>query len=106
LRTQPENVKVTYIWVSAVVVVAIVALLWVEVFRKYERKSIDNRNKSELIKEGEKIKEDIGGQIKVPNLDIPPKQLLASPKVTPEVSLNPSPEASPETSPEPSAEAL
>ncbi|MBU3924658.1 hypothetical protein KJ854_01845, partial [Patescibacteria group bacterium] len=65
LRTQPESVKTRYIWVSAIVIFATVVLLWVGVFRKYERKAADDGKNSELIEAGEKLKNDIESKIKM-----------------------------------------
>lgn len=103
LRTQPENVKVRYIWVSAFVVFAIVAVLWVGLFRKYERKPADNGKNAELIKEGEKLKKELEDKIKFPEVNLPEKE---KPSVSPEVSPIIPPEISPTVSPELSPEVL
>ncbi|MDP3057566.1 MAG: hypothetical protein Q8N37_03540 [bacterium] len=92
LRTEPESVKVRYIWISALVVFAIVAILWVGLFRKYERRAANNGKSTELIiEEGKKLKEEIN-KIKIPD--------IGSPTISPSVSPESSPIISPETSPE------
>lgn len=87
LRTQPESVKTRYIWISALVVFAIVVLLWVGLFRKYERNPVNNSDNSELIKEGERIKKDLESKLKVPNIKLPEKIITsASPEASPIIS--------------------
>lgn len=89
LRTQPESVKTRYVWGLTLVVFAVVALLWVGLFRKYEKKSADNGKNSELTEAVKKIGNEIGDKIKVPDIKLPEK-------LTP----TPTPTVSPETSPE------
>lgn len=97
LRNQPENVKVRYIWIFTVVIVAIVALLWLGLFRKYERRPADDGKSLELIfEEGKKIKEEIGNKIKMPEIKMP--------EISPEISPIISPLILPEVSPEASSE--
>ncbi len=93
LRTQPESVKVRYIWVFAGVVFAIVALLWVGIFRKYERSSADDGKNSVLIEAGEKLKDDIESKIKMPDIKFPENSPEASPIASPEISPEIIPEA-------------
>lgn len=81
LRTQPESVKVRYIWISALVVFAIVAILWVGLFRKYEKRAANNGKSTELIiEEGKKLKEEIN-KIKIPDIG----SSTISPKPSPEI---------------------
>ncbi len=97
LRVQPENVKVRYIWVSAFVVFAIVGLLWVGLFRQYQRKVADDGKSAQLIiEEGKKIKDEIENKIK--DIELP--------AVSPEISPEASPFASPELSPKVSSEII
>jgi len=103
LRTQPESVKTRYVWVSALIVFAIVVSLWAGFFRKYERTPADNGKNSELIKEGEKLKKEIENKIKVPDIKLPPKE---TPAVSPLISPKVSPVASPKTSSEIQPKAL
>lgn len=96
LRTQPENVKVRYIWIFAVALFATVALLWVGLFRQYERKITDDGKSAQIIiEEGKKIKEDIGNKIK--DIKLPEISPIISPLISPEVS----PEVSSKIIPEP-----
>lgn len=98
LRKQPDSVKTWYIWVSAMVVFAVVVLLWVGVFKKYERSSPDNNKSTEvLIGEGKKLKDNIDNTVK----ELKPKETpVASPEVSPEISPEASPDMSPAASPE------
>lgn len=101
LRTQPESVKIRYVWISAGIIFAIVVLLWIGLFRQYERKNSDNGINSEFIKAGEKLKNDIENNIKVPNMKLPSKEAPAvSPVISPLISLEASTIVSPEISPE------
>lgn len=67
LRVQPESVKNRYVFVSAIIVVIIVGLLWVKVFKKYEKRPESNGRNFDLINAGEKIKKDFEEKIKIPN---------------------------------------
>jgi hypothetical protein len=101
LRTQPDSVKTKYVWVPGLIVFAVVFLLWVGLFKKYERSSPNDGKGSELlIEEGKRFKEEIGNKIKVPEINLPIKETpLISPGVSPEVSPAASPELSPVVSP-------
>ncbi len=89
LRTQPESVKNSFVWISSVVVLLIIILLWFGIFRKYENRGADNGKNSELIQAGEKIKKDIEGKIKIPDIDLPSRETpSASPTASPAVSPN------------------
>ena len=88
LRSQPENVKVRYIWVSAFVFFVIVVLLWVGLFRKYQRKAVDDGKSSQLIiEEGKKIKEELN-KIKMPDIKLPEASPTAMSSITPVMSPN------------------
>lgn len=86
LRAQPESVKVRYIWISALAVFAIVAILWVGLFRKYERRAANNGKSTGLIiEEGKKLKEEIN-KIKIPDISSPTISPEPSPLVSPVIS--------------------
>lgn len=105
LRTQPDSVKTRYVWGLGLIVFAVVALLWIGFFKKYERRSPDSGKGIDLlIDEGKRFKEDIGNKVKVPSIpsiDLPAKETpTPSPFAFPEVSPVLSPEISPVVSPE------
>lgn len=79
LRMQTESVKTRYVWIMALIVFAIVALLWAGIFRKYERKSAGGGKNLEFINAGEKIKNDLENKIKMPDINLPPN----SPEISP-----------------------
>lgn len=86
LRTQPESVKARYIWGTSLVIFAIVALLWIGVFRKYERTASDNGKNQELIEAEEKLKNDFNNlkdKIKIPDIKLSP---TPAPEASPEIS--------------------
>lgn len=96
LRIQPENVKVRYIWIFTIVAFAIVVLLWLGLFRQYERKIADDGKSAQLIiEEGKKIKDEIGSKIK--DIKLPDLSPLVSPLISPIIS----PKISSEVHPEP-----
>ncbi|MBU4339104.1 hypothetical protein KKB43_01800 [Patescibacteria group bacterium] len=104
LRNQPENVKVRYITITALVIFVFVAVLWVGLFRKYEKKAPDDGKSTQLIiEEGKKIKEELN-KIKMPDIKLPEVSpevsVEASPAISPLVSPEVSPIISPEASPE------
>lgn len=100
LRTQPENVKVRYIWISAFVIFAIVVMLWVGLFQKYERKAVNNGKSAELNEEIKKIKDDFGSKIKIPDIKLPEISPSVSPLVSPEATPEASSKASSKITPE------
>ncbi len=100
IQSQPESVKVIYIWIFTGIVFAIVVLLWAGVFRKYERKAADDGKSAELIEAGEKLINDIKSKIKVPDSELPENSPEVSPIASPLMSPEISPEASSEIIPE------
>jgi len=84
IQEKPEKEKIRIIWVLAILIVALVAVIWFGFFRNYGISTDGGKGNQALgdLKNNleKQFKDKFGGKLEIPKLEIPQKSVLETPK--------------------------